>query len=69
MSLPARLPHLMRLVIVCAAMPIAAYMKIADELGAEIVTPLATEAMPSGKVTKEAYEYMAGLIVEVRMTS
>jgi len=46
------------------AMPIAAYMKIADELGAEIVTPLATEAMPSGKVTKDAYEHMAGLIVE-----
>ncbi len=46
------------------AMPIAAYMKIADEMGAEIVTPLATEAMPSGKVTMDAYEYMAGLITD-----
>lgn len=46
------------------AMPIAAYMKIADELGAEIITPLATEAMPSGKVTEEAYEYMVGLITD-----
>ena len=46
------------------AMPIAAYLKIADELDAQVVTPLATEAMPSGKVTKEAYEHMTGLIVE-----
>ncbi len=46
------------------AMPIAAYMKLAREEGAQIVTPLAAEAMPSGLVTEEAYEHMAGLITD-----
>ncbi len=46
------------------AMPIAAYMKLAREVGAEIVTPLAAEAMPSGPVTEDAYQYMAGLITD-----
>ena len=46
------------------AMPIAAYMKLAREVGAEIVTPLAAEAMPSGPVTEDAYEHMAGLITD-----
>ena len=31
-------------------MPVAAYMALARERGAEIVTPLAAEAMPSGPV-------------------
>ena len=43
-------------------MPIAAYMKIAEDIGSEIITPLAAEAMPSGKVTQDAYEYMSDLI-------
>ncbi len=38
------------------SMPIAAYMKLARERGAEIVTPVAAEAMPGGPVTKAAYE-------------
>ena len=45
-------------------MPIAAYMKIANNLGSEIVTPLAAEAMPSGKVTNETFEYMSSLITD-----
>ncbi len=45
-------------------MPIAAYMKIANNLGSEIVTPLAAEAMPSGKVTKKTFEYMSNLITD-----
>ena len=46
------------------SMPIAAYMKIAKQIGATIVTPLAAEAMPSGKVTEKTYEYMANLILD-----
>ena len=45
-------------------MPVAAYMKLAQARGAEIVTPVAAEAMPSGPVLEQAYEYMAGLICE-----
>jgi len=45
-------------------MPVAAYLKIARELGAEVVTPIAAEAMPSGRVTREAYEAIAAPIVE-----
>jgi Uncharacterized conserved protein len=45
-------------------MPIAAYMKIAKKLGSEIITPLAAEAMPSGKVTKDTFEYMSNLIID-----
>jgi hypothetical protein len=30
------------------AMPIGAYLKLAREIGAEVVTPVAAEAMPSG---------------------
>ena len=39
-------------------------MKIANNLGSEIVTPLAAEAMPSGKVTKKTFEYMSNLITD-----
>jgi microcystin degradation protein MlrC len=46
------------------AMPFAAYVRLAREVGAEIVTPVAAEAMPSGPVTAEAYERMAGAICE-----
>lgn len=45
-------------------MPVAAYMKLAQARDAEIVTPVAAEAMPSGPVLEQAYEYMAGLICE-----
>ncbi|MSP51948.1 MAG: M81 family peptidase [Alphaproteobacteria bacterium] len=45
-------------------MPVAAYLKLAREAGAEVVTPLAAEAMPSGPVHKAAYEYMAERIVD-----
>lgn len=46
------------------AMPQAAYMKLARERGAEVVTPVAAEAMPAGPVTAEAYERLAGAILE-----
>jgi microcystin degradation protein MlrC len=45
-------------------MPVAAYIKLAQARGAEIVTPVAAEAMPSGPVLEQAYEYMVGLICE-----
>ena len=45
-------------------MPVAAYMKLARARDAEIVTPIAAEAMPSGPVLEQAYEYMAGLICD-----
>src|ERR1700730_14890715 len=45
-------------------MPMAAYLDLAAGIGAEIVTPLAAEAMPSGPVTADAYERMSGAILE-----
>ena len=45
-------------------MPVAAYMELARERGAEIVTPLAAEAMPSGPVQEDTYERMAGLVCD-----
>lgn len=44
--------------------PIAAYLDIAAEAGAEIVTPIAAEGMPSGPVEREAYEYLTGRILD-----
>jgi microcystin degradation protein MlrC len=44
--------------------PTAAFLDIGRELGAEIVTPLAAEAPPSGPVQRAAYEEMAGAIVD-----
>ncbi|HEX6843140.1 MAG TPA: M81 family metallopeptidase [Stellaceae bacterium] len=46
------------------AMPIGAYLKLAREIGAEVVTPVAAEAMPSGPVAAEAYELMASAILD-----
>jgi len=46
------------------AMPMAAYIKLAHENGAEFVTPFAGEAMPSGYVTAEAYEVMSKAILD-----
>ena len=45
-------------------MPLAAYMKLAQEFGAEFVTPIAAEAMPSGPVEEDAFERMAGAICD-----
>jgi microcystin degradation protein MlrC len=45
-------------------MPMAAYLDLAAGIGAEIVTPIAAEAMPSGKVTEDAYERMSNAILE-----
>jgi microcystin degradation protein MlrC len=46
------------------AMPIGAYLKLAREIGAEVVTPVAAEAMPSGPVVGEAYALMSQAIVD-----
>jgi microcystin degradation protein MlrC len=44
--------------------PIAAYIDLADELGAEIVTPIAAEGMPSGPVDRDTYAYLTGRILD-----
>ena len=44
--------------------PIAAYIDLADEIGAEIVTPIAAEGMPSGPVDRDAYTYLTGRILD-----
>jgi microcystin degradation protein MlrC len=46
------------------AMPLDAYMRLAEAEGAEIVTPVAAEAMPSGPVTAAAYEALTAPILE-----
>jgi len=46
------------------AMPMAAYIKLAREHGAEFVTPVAAEAMPSGPVGAEAYARMSDAILD-----
>ena len=46
------------------AMPIGAYLKLAREIGAEVETPVAAEAMPSGPVAAEAYALMSDAIVD-----
>jgi microcystin degradation protein MlrC len=48
--------------------PLAAYLDLADERGIEIATPVAAEAMPSGLVEREAYEYLTGLILDALRT-
>jgi microcystin degradation protein MlrC len=45
-------------------MPIAAYLDLAAEAGAEVVTPVAAEAMPGGPVHEAAYERLAGAILD-----
>jgi len=47
-----------------AALPVAAYIRLAREAGAEFVTPVAAEAMPSAPVAAEAYERMCAPILE-----
>ncbi len=44
-------------------MPIAAYIELAEERGAEVVAPVAAEAMPSGLVERETYETLAEWIL------
>lgn len=44
--------------------PLAAYLDLARAAGAEIVTPIAAEASPSGPVQRAAYEEMTGAIVD-----
>lgn len=46
------------------AMPMAAYIALAKQAGAAIATPVAAEAMPSGPVTRTAYERLTGAILE-----
>jgi len=46
------------------AMPMGSYIRLAREIGAEIVTPVAAEAMPSGPVKAQAYETMSGAICD-----
>jgi microcystin degradation protein MlrC len=48
--------------------PIAAYIDLAESMGAEIVSPVAAEAMPSGPVTREAYAYLTGRILDALAT-
>ena len=44
--------------------PLAAFLDIAAEVGAEVVTPVAAEAMPSGPVWRQAYDYLTGRILD-----
>lgn len=44
--------------------PTAAYIDLAEAMNAEIVSPVAAEAMPGGYVQKEAYQYLTGRILD-----
>lgn len=44
--------------------PLGAYLDLAREAGAEVVTPIAAEAMPSGPVHKQAYDAITGRILD-----
>ena len=46
------------------AMPLTAYLELAEAHGAEIIAPLAAEAMPSGLVEEETYEQLVEWILE-----
>lgn len=46
------------------AMPLAAYVELAEQHGAQIVAPVAAEAMPSGLVERDAYEQLVTWIME-----
>lgn len=46
-------------------MPFGAYVELARAAGAEIITPVAAEAMPSGPVTELAFNRMADAILDV----
>src|SRR5919202_208035 len=44
--------------------PIAAFLDLARSAGAETVTPVAAEAMPSGRVERAAYDYLTGRVLD-----
>lgn len=46
------------------AMPLSAYIRRAEALGAEIITPVAAEAMPAGPVSDQAYEALCQPILD-----
>ncbi len=46
------------------AMPMGAYIELARSIDAEIVTPMAAEAMPAGLVTQDAYNHLVEPILE-----
>ncbi len=46
------------------AMPMGAYIELAKSIDADIVTPVAAEAMPSGLVTAEAYNRLSDAILD-----
>lgn len=46
------------------ATPIGAFIELAESAGAEIVTPVAAEALPSGIVEAAAYEEIVGAILD-----
>lgn len=46
------------------AMPMAAYIHLAREIGADIITPVAAEAMPSGPVSMDAYSRLSDTVCE-----
>ena len=45
-------------------MPFGAYLDLAEAAGHDVVTPVAAEAMPSGRVEAEAYEFLVGKILD-----
>jgi len=45
-------------------MPFGAYLDLIEAAGHEVVTPVAAEAMPSGKVQAAAYEFLTGKILD-----
>jgi microcystin degradation protein MlrC len=44
--------------------PLGAFIALARECGADLVTPIAAEAPPSGPVARDAYEEIVGAIVD-----
>ncbi len=44
--------------------PLAAFLDLAREAGAEVVVPVAADASPSGRVADDAFEAMAGQICD-----
>ena len=45
-------------------LPIGAFLDVAREVGAEVVTPIAANAQPSAPVARSAFERIAGTVVE-----
>ena len=49
-------------------MPFSAYIDVAETAGHQVITPIAAEAMPSGIVQAEAYNFMTKQILEAVQT-